>query len=245
MAGIEKIEGSAVLQLLRVLRKNNVPLKMRLTEGAAEHLTHIADIRKSKRKYHFKINSQEAFLKAGADTNGSPLQFEFTDPNKIKFVFEADPAEISPGAIWVKFPEFICRYQRRSLFRLEAPHGTRLYFEVNDTRIKLLVINVSLGGSLGVLVSLTKQMEHELQFHKTQILENVELVFPSKGKSAEESTVKIRRCLKRRHERNPVTNKLECALEFKEIREDERKKLRELFYEWQRDYLRKRRLLES
>jgi c-di-GMP-binding flagellar brake protein YcgR len=245
MAGIEKIEGNAVLQLLRVLQKDQVPLKMRLTEGAAEHLTHISDIRKRKRKFQFKVNSQEAFLKAGVDTDGSQLQFEFSDPNKIKFVFEADPAEISVGATWVKFPEFIRRYQRRSLFRLDAPHGTRLYFALNDTRCKLLVINVSLGGSLGVLVALTKQMEHELQSHKTQILENVELVFPSKGKPAEESSVKIRRCLMRRHERNPVTNKFECAMEFKEIREDERKKLRELFYDWQRDYLRKRRLLES
>ena len=126
MAGIEKIEGNAVLQLLKGLQKDKVPLKMRLPEGEAEHLTHISDIRRSRRKLHFKVNAQEAFLMAGVDSDGLQLQFEFIDPNKIKFVFEADPAEISPGAIWLKFPECIRRYQRRSLFRLDAPPGTRL-----------------------------------------------------------------------------------------------------------------------
>jgi c-di-GMP-binding flagellar brake protein YcgR len=245
MAGIEKIEGNAVLQLLKGLQKDKAPLKMRLTEDAEEYLTHISDVRRRRRKFQFKVNSQDAFLMAGVDTDGLQLQFEFTDPNKIKFVFEAEPAEISLGAIWVKFPEFIHRYQRRSLFRMEAPRGTRLYFTLNDTRCKLLVINISLSGSLGVLVSLTKHMEHELQSHQTKILENVELIFPAKGEAAEPTIVKIKRCKMRRHKRNPVTHKFECAAEFIEIGEEERQKLREAFYEWQRDYLRKRKLLES
>ena len=245
MAEIEKIEGNAILQLLEVLQKDKVPLKMRLAEDTAEHLTHISDIRKHKRKFQFKINSQATFPTAADDADGSQLLFEFTDKENIKFVFETGSGEISRGTIWVRFPEFIYRYQRRSLFRLEAPPGTKLYFTVDDTRYKLLVINVSLGGTLGVLVSLSKKIEDKLQSHKSNILKNVELVFPSKGEAGAGSIVIIKRCRMIRHARNPITKKFECAMEFKEIREDEQRKLRELFYVWQRDYLRKRRLLRA
>ena len=75
-------------------------------------------------------------------------------------------------------------------------------------------------------------------------LENVELVFPSKHDNSDDSKVNIKRCQIIRRERNPQTQKYEFALEFKEVTEDEQKKLSQLFYKWQRDYLRKRRLFK-
>ena len=83
------------------------------------------------------------------------------------------------------------------------------------------------------------------KFNDPRILENVELVFPSKGENEDESKVSIKRCQIIRQERNPQTQKYECAMEFKEITEKEQKKLAELFYQWQRDYLRKRRLFKA
>ena len=71
MAEIEKIEGNAILQLLEVLQKDKVPLKMRLANDAAEYLTHISAIRKHKRKFQFKINSQAGFLTPADDADGS------------------------------------------------------------------------------------------------------------------------------------------------------------------------------
>ena len=104
---------------------------------------------------------------------------------------------------------------------------------------------MSLGGTLGVLVSLTKQMEQELKLKEPRILDNVELVFPVKDDIDDTSRVYIKRCQIIRQERNPQTKKYECAMEFKEIIEREQKKLTDLFYRWQRDYLRKRRLFKS
>jgi c-di-GMP-binding flagellar brake protein YcgR len=114
---------------------------------------------------------------------------------------------------------------------------------VNDTRYKLLVVNVSLGGTLGVLVSLTKQMEKELKLCKSETLEDVELVFPSQNRKHAGSIVKIKRCQIKRQERNPITRKFECAIEFKEMNEGQQKSLRDLFYKWQREYLRRRKLM--
>ena len=240
---MEKIRGEAILKLLKELQQSKIPLKIGRPDGDAESLTYIVDIRKRKRALHFLIDSDHDKLKADDAAHPTRWRFEFIDKENIKYVFVTAAGEWSRGTIWVGFPDFIDRYQRRSLFRLEAPPGTRLYFNVNDVGYKLLVINVSLGGTLGVLVSLTRQMEKELNSSKSKILHDVELNFPSKNQEEQDSVVKIKRCQIKRQERNPLTKKFECAMEFKEIDEEEQKKLTQLFYRWQRDYLRKRRLM--
>lgn len=243
MAEIEKIRGSAVLKLLTDLHLDKTPLKIRWADEDEAYSTPIADIRKRKKALHFLVNSQQDFFKARDPVNPSQLRFEFIDKENIKYVFETVAGEVSRGMMWVAFPEFIHRYQRRSLFRLEAPTGTRLYFNINDVHYKLLVINFSLSGTLGVLVSLSKQMEHRLTSHKSQTLQNVELLFPPKNLNEQASVVKIKGCRIKRQQRNPLTRKLECAMEFREIDEDEQKKLTQLFYRWQREYLRRRKLM--
>ena len=242
MENIEKIQGEAIVQLFKELQQKKVPLKVMLTNGDYEHLSHLKEIRKRLRTHYFLIEYTQDFQAATENLDDWRLTIEFTGEDGIMYEFQTKDSDISREMIWIKFPETVHRYQRRSLFRLEAPHGTRLYFDVNEIRYKLLVINVSLGGTLGVLVSLTKQMEQDLKLKKPRVLENVELVFPSKGKDNDESTVNIKSCQIIRQERNRQTKKYECAMAFKEITETEQKKLTELFYRWQRDYLRKRRL---
>jgi c-di-GMP-binding flagellar brake protein YcgR len=244
MENIEKIQGDAILQLFKELQHKKIPLQVKLTNGDYEHLSHLKEIRKRLRTHYFLIEYNDDFQKATENLEDWLLSIEFTGEDGIMYEFQTQDSEVSRGMIWIKFPKTVYRYQRRSLFRLEAPHGTRLYFDVNDIRYKLLVINVSLGGTLGVLVSLTKQMEQELKLKKPRVIENAELVFPSKGEDGDESKVTIKSCQIIRQERNSQTNKFEYAMEFMEITETEQKKLTELFYQWQRDYLRKRRLFK-
>jgi c-di-GMP-binding flagellar brake protein YcgR len=244
MDNIEKIQGDAILQLFKELQHKKIPLQVKLTNGDYEHLSHLKEIRKRLRTHYFLIEYDDDFQKATENLEDWLLSIEFTGEDGIMYEFQTKDSDVSRGMLWIKFPKTVYRYQRRSLFRLEAPHGTRLYFDVNDIRYKLLVINVSLGGTLGVLVSLTKQMEQELKLKKPLVIENVELVFPSKGEDGDESKVTIKSCQIIRQERNSQTKKFECAMEFKEITETEQKKLTELFYQWQRDYLRKRRLFK-
>jgi c-di-GMP-binding flagellar brake protein YcgR len=245
MENIERIQGDAILQLFKELQQKKVPLQVKLANGDYEHLSHLKEIRKRLRTRYFLIEYDDDFQKATENLDDWRLSIEFTGEDGILYAFQTKDSDVSRGMIWIKFPETVHRYQRRNLFRLEAPHGTRLYFDINDVRYKLLVINVSLGGTLGVLVSLTKQMEQELKLNKPSVLENVELVFPAKGEAGDESKVNIKSCQVIRQERNPQTKKFECAMAFKEISETEQKKLNGLFYQWQRDYLRKRRLFKA
>jgi len=243
MSKIEKIRGDAIKALFKELQQDRIPLTARLMDGDYEHVTYIIDIHKFKKTPFFLIESQESFQKAADNLDVLRLYFEFIGNDRIKYVFETADSEAWQDRIWIRFPESVLRFQRRRLFRLDAPPGTRLYFNVNDMRYKLLVVNVSLGGTLGVLVSLTKKMEQELKAINPKIIENVELVFPSKGHN-DDPKVNIKTCHVARQGRNRLTHKYEYAMEFKELAEEEQKKLTALFYQWQREYLRKRRLFK-
>lgn len=245
MAQIEKIREPSLLSLFSELQADQVPLKMQLTTHDEPCLRPITEIRKRKRAFHFVVKAPDNRPDLELETGHSRLLFEFTDKENIKYVFESEDWELSDGSIWVKFPKFVNRFQRRKLYRLDAPPGTRLYFNVNDIRYKLLVVNVSLGGTLGVLVSLTKEMEAKLKLYNSKTLEDVELVFPSENRKHAGSIVKIKRCQIKRQERNPITRKFECAIEFKEINESQQKNLRDLFYKWQRTYLRRRKRMRA
>ena len=245
MADIEKIQGNALLKLFSELQMNAIPLKMQLLNGDGTLLANIADISKRKNALFFKVDSAEDYRKLSEKTDRSRLRFEFADLANIKYVFETNTWELSREMLWVEIPKFVHRFQRRKLFRLEAPHGTRLFFNVNNIRYKLLVIDVSLGGTLGVLASLTAQMKQELKPYTSKIMENAELLFPSKDHKKPGAIVKIKHYQIVRQDHNPQTNKFECAIEFKEVNEAEQKKLTDLFYKWQRDYLRKRRILRA
>lgn len=245
MAEIEKIYKGSLLSLFTELQTQKTPLKMQLPNSDKTHLRYIIDIRKHGQANHFMVKLTEADLDLDEEGGRSSLQFEFVDSKDMKYAFETDSWELANNQIWVRFPEFVRRFQRRKLYRLEAPHGTRLYFKVNDIRYKLLVINVSLGGTLGVLVSLTKQMENELKGFETKMLEDVELVFPAESRKHAGSIVKIKRCQIIRQERNSVTGKFECAFEFKDMSELQQKNLTDLFYKWQRKYLRRRKVMRA
>ena len=243
MADIEKIQGVAVLKLFKELQQDDIPLKMQLTNYEYEHLTHITKIRKWKKEHYFLIEYHDNFPIAADDLEGWRMRFEFACKDNINYAFETGTGRISHNMLWIRLPEIVHRHQRRGYFRMEAPHGTRLFFNINDTRYSLLVINISLGGTLGVLVSLTKKMELELYKKAPQMLKHVELIFPTKNDNGQ-SKVNIKQCKIKRQQINPQTKRHECAIEFKEIAPDQQKKLTRLFYQWQRDYLKKRRLFK-
>ena len=241
MSEIEQLHGNAVAKLFTELHEDQIPLTLHLTGAEYSHIIFIDTLRKYKRAPCFLFIAPPGFHQAADDLDSTRIRVELTGKDHIKYVFNTDIARYSRGMLWGRLPQSVDRYQRRRLFRLEPPPGTRLYFHFNDTRYEMLVINVSLGGSLGVLARLTPAMEQDLKAYNPRMLENVQLVFPSKD---EDATVTIKRCQIKRQERNPRTNKLEFALQFDELTEDEQKKLTEFFYESQRDFLRKRKFLK-
>jgi len=240
MAKIEKIQGAGVLKLIKEIKNNGMPLKMQVIKGDYERFILIAEIRKWMKAHYFIVKYSEDFRIAIDELDDLRMRFEFAGKDDVNYAFETGSEQISRNTIWLRLPETVYRYQRREHFRLEAPRGTRLNFKINDTYFNLLVINISLGGTLGVLVSLTREMELVLQKETPNMLESVELIFPDNNND-EYSKLTIKQCKIKRQQINPQTQRRECAIEFAEIAEDQQEQLKTLFYQWQRAYLKRRK----
>ncbi|MFX0117624.1 MAG: PilZ domain-containing protein [Candidatus Hodarchaeota archaeon] len=242
MAEIEKIQGEGILRILHDLQQDKTFLKMRLLDNDFERLTLVTDIRKWKKNTYFSIDDSSEFHDILAEDDIWRIEFEFTGRDKIKYVFRTTEGAIKNGKIWVAFPEFIERYQRRRVFRLEAPPKTRLFFKYESTAYELIVVNVSLSGTLGVQANMRKKLDLNLQPQKAQALQDVVLVFPSSDNSL---NVKIKQCQVKRLKKNPQTQRYEYALEFTEIDEDNEIRLTEAIYRFQREFLRRRKRLKN
>lgn len=239
----EKIQYEGILKILKDLQENKILVKIRLKDRDYERLTLITAVNKKRKSPRFMIDYTAEFEKAVAGLDIWRLDFEFTGVDDIKYVFKTTGGEFARGKIWVNFPTVVERYQRRGDFRLEAPAGTRLYFTLNSETYELLVKNVSLGGALGALGSSNKKLDHEFSQRSSQIMENVELTFLDKHKR--KKSITIGQAKFNRLERNSVSNNFEFALQFTQIDEENELRLTELIYYFQRDYLRKRKMMKA
>jgi hypothetical protein len=58
--------------------------------------------------------------------------FDFVGKDKILYSFRTVVGRINGDDIWMEFPEFIERVQRRKFYRIAPPIGTKIYFEVDS-----------------------------------------------------------------------------------------------------------------
>lgn len=237
MAESEKIKGDAITKLFKELLHHKVFLKLTVVDTDYEHLTLITSLTDRNKNPHFAIDTPEGFEKAIEDIDSWHLHFEFTGNDHIKYTFNCAGGEIGDNQICVKYPREIERWQRRELFRLNAPAGTKLCLPPSPLRVELEVIDISIGGTLAALV---RTGSHDLEnppFSDAQILKDIELVFPSEimPRPIIIETVKVKRLRK-----NSEETGYEVAFEFYKINTREQKRLTDLIYRLQRQALRNR-----
>jgi c-di-GMP-binding flagellar brake protein YcgR len=237
MAESEKIKSAAIPKLFEELLHYKTLVKLTLVDTDYEQLTLITALVKRNKAPHFVIDSPEELEQAMADIDPWHLHFEFTGKDHIKYTFRTTGAEIDNNRIYVKYPREIDRWQRRELFRLNAPAGTKLCLTQHTARYELGVIDISIGGTLAALV---RTNSHELEnppFADTQILKDIELVFPSE---IMRQPIKIKTVQFKRMKKNSEKTGYEVAFEFDEISTGEKKRLTDLLYRLQRQALRHR-----
>ena len=236
MAESENIKGGAIPKIFEALLQSKTLLRIMLDNSDYEHLTRVTSTTTRHHKPHFTIDPPEGFREAAADIGARSITFEYTGRDKIKYRFKSDGGEIDGDQIYIKMPLEIERLQRRKLFRIKAPKGTKLCFAENAQRYELHVINISLGGSLGAIVQTNRQVS-AAPFDKAQVLSDVELVFPQNIKR---QPIKIKTMQIKRIRKNVETTRFEVAFEFIEISKKNETRLNDLIYHLQRQYLRHR-----
>lgn len=237
MAQTEKIEGRRILRLFEELRNNQTLLRLHLSQKNYSHLTRVLDLRKQKKDTFFLIDYPPGFRETSADTDACFLDFDFTDKDNVNYFFSTRGGEIFNKKLWIKLPQIVNRKQRRKLYRLAAPSGTKLYICLHSKRYELKVIDISLGGSLGVLVGIRHGDQQDPILSYTGIFENVEVIFPPEE---EDLRVTIKSAKVKRLGENPLTKQLEYALQFLDIDQTHEKILTDLIYRFQREFLRNR-----
>ena len=237
MSETEKIEGRSVVSLLEALKHDGAPLKVFLTDKDFGHPNRIVDIRTKNNKSYFLIDYAPDFEDAVLSEDGGHIDFEFTDKDNIKYGFRTSGMKIFKGKIWLRLPQWIERKQRRKQFRISVPAGSKIFFHLNNQRCELKLIDISLGGSLGILAGVPNHRSQDQNPLHVKHLKKVELFFPREDKNVR---VIIDYCEVKRVGRNPATNQYEYGLEFIEIDNSNTKKLTDLVFRFQREFLRKR-----
>lgn len=242
MLEIEKIEGRRVLELFDALLQDGTPLKVFLSDKDFEHLNRIVDISTQNKKSYFLIDYAQGFENTVLSTDGAVIDFEFTDKDNIKYSFRTSGTAIFKGKIWLKVPQWVEREQRRKQFRISAPAGSKIFFSLNNQRCELKLIDISLGGSLGVLAAVPSHRSQYQTPRHVKHLKDVELFFPRKDENVH---VIINLCEVKRLGLNPVTNQYEYGLEFQKIDNSNTKTLTDLVFRFQREFLRKRLRIDA
>jgi c-di-GMP-binding flagellar brake protein YcgR len=214
MQHIEKITGMNRFKLFEQLERERVFIKMTLVGTDYERLIFIMGIRPKSRNLYFKIDYPKDFRAAVAGVDAWRIRFEYIGSDKALYKFETSGGEISKEGIWIRFPEYIERIQRRQFFRLEVPLGTRIHFIINSTEHAMVVIDVSEEGAL---ISIGKQSQAQSILHPDEYLMDLNLVFP------EGEEIKIKEALIKRAIKDPLSNRYRYSLQFTDIDKREQK----------------------
>jgi c-di-GMP-binding flagellar brake protein YcgR len=237
MAESEKITGAAIPKLLEELLHQKTLLKLTVVDSDYEDLSPITALVNRNNMPRFVIDTTEALVHATAEIDPCRLRFEFTGKDHIKYTFQTTGEEIDNNRIYVKYPREVERWQRRELFRLNAPEDTKLCLTLGSVRYALDVIDISIGGTLAALV---RTSSHDLEippFTNAQILKDIELVFPSE---IMRQPIRIDRVQIKRSKMNSEKTGCEVAFAFYEISTGEQQRLTDLIYHLQRQALRNR-----
>ena len=237
MAEYEKIKGGAIPKLFKELLRHKTILKMTLVETGHEHLALITGLDNRNNAPHFIIDLPEGLEQAAAGTDRWHLHFEFTGKDHIKYTFTTTDTQIDQNRIYIKYPQKIDRWQRRELFRIVAPLGTKLCLMHDSVRHELGVINISIGGTLAALVQTRSHRFEKAPFADKQFLKDIELIFPSE---IMQIPIRIQSAQIRRIKRNSEVTGYKVGFEFYEIDSAEKKRLTDLIYQLQRQHLRQR-----
>jgi c-di-GMP-binding flagellar brake protein YcgR len=237
MAESEKIKGATITKLFEELLHHKTLLKLTVVDTDDEHLTLITDLVNRNKVPHLVIDTPEGLDHAIAEIDPCHLHFEFTGKDHIKYSFRTICGEIENKRIYVKCPQEVERWQRRELFRLNAPAGTKICLPCDAVRYELDVIDISIGGTLATLVRTSAHDRGSPPLDDAQILKDAELVFPSE---IMKQPIKIKTIQLKRLKLNSEKTAYEVAFEFYKISTGEQKRLTDLIYRLQRQALRHR-----
>ncbi|MFZ0611990.1 MAG: PilZ domain-containing protein [Desulfobacterales bacterium] len=233
----DQVTAGNIKKVLESLIKSRILIKLRLAGADYEQLTVLTGFRRKLNRSFFLLGYPEGFREAAANRDVWEIDFEFTGPDKIPYSFSTTGGELYQNQLCLPFPDTVNRNQRRKFFRLEAPDGTIVAFVYHQSECRQRVVDISLGGALVAMVCCEDDNENGRPFQIGDVLEDVDLFFPS---VAGETRVKIKKAIVVRFVNGAADAAPCCGLEFIEADQGQINTLTEFIYKYQRKLLRSR-----
>ena len=227
----ERILGKDRDRLIRELKNDRTLIRIVSADKNYEQLSTIIDLQDNRGPF-FLVDPPDGFRRVIKELDGGALDFLFTARDGFQYHFKASDVHIYGEKIRVSFPEVIERADRRAHLRIKIPSGIEFRFREDGHEYKLKVRNISSGGIFVEWPGPDKNGTGSptLNFGKT--INDSALVFPSERRNWK---VRIKKAFIIRSSENSGPENHGIAIQFTEIQDDEKKALKEMISDIQRN----------
>ncbi len=223
-------------ELFEGLKKARSLLQLRILGQEYQRLTLVTGLERRGSGRYLLVDCPEGLSEKNRSLGGVSVRIDFMGSDKLQYSFKTAIAKISDRDIWLEYPEFVERIQRRRYFRIAPPPGTMVMLPVQDQVHEAAVLNLSVGGSL---LRVTGVPYGDMGLKVGDCLTGVTLICreggPQWDMSIEETTV-------RRIEKDPDTGTLRYALEFTRMNRREARALGQFIFQCEIAVIRRRTL---
>ena len=237
MEDIEKIYGEYRFALLQDLLTGRTPVNFKIEGTEFEKLTFVTGFKHVKMTPYLLVDRFKGL--SGALSVKRDVLVNFTGSDKIQYFFRTCIHEIAERDIWLEFPEFIERIQRRKHFRAAMPLGTRVLLPKNEKTYEGHAVNLSM---VGVLFKEAERAEGRAEWNVGEEMDHVQVFW---SKDFVSTSISVKKSRVKRVIKDPITGRCWYALHFLELDSQEEEKLRGFIYRCQREALQRRNFLND
>jgi len=181
-----KISGTKVKNIIEQLYKDKSFIKIKLSGSDCEILSVVTNLRLFNNKSFLAIDQTSDFIAALATNNDSKELFiEFSGQDGVLYDFKSNNLELELDSIWIEFPKFIYRYQKRDDFRVSTPNGSKIIVADNAFNSGFVLVDISLSGALIKSIRKKQDDSGNLKFSIGETLDNFKLLIPLKAEKVE------------------------------------------------------------
>jgi len=237
MNELDRIQGKKRFEIFNNLKKERTFIKIEIPSAEYEQLTMVTDVRTQGDTPFLIIDPPKNLNDAVSDLDRVDINFEFSEKDGVQCIFKSSGGKIHNQEIWVEFPDYIERIQRRKDFRLGFPAGTIIHFEIDSVGYEMTLQNLSIGGAY-VEISTGRKGNKEIPIFKPgDMLIDIDLITPLEEEKLKvhinkASIITVSALKKQRG--------FSLGLQFIEIEKNELNILKKIIYELQRIFLQRR-----
>jgi c-di-GMP-binding flagellar brake protein YcgR len=237
--GLDTIGGKSLFGLFERLKEERTPLQLTVFGRNYERLSVVTGVKSGKSESCLLIDSPPRLAEDIPEHTGLKVKIEFLDKDRIQYAFRSEIVRVIGEDIWLAFPEYVERIQRRKHFRIAPPMGTKISFLRDGKPQEASVINLSEGGAL---LSFSLGTREGPKLWPGEEFRSLHLRCFGERVSAE---FRVRKAIVKRAEKNPQVTNPVYAFQFLDMESKDKQALQVFIFQCQREMLQRRSFTEN